>query len=177
MPTSSTHTATSRSQSRAETTAHHEVIAMLKADHKRAAKAFRDFAKMDPHEDAERCKSLVRQTCGELELHAELEERFFYPAARGNMREEDLIDEAAVEHTAVKRLIEELKSMGPEDEKFAATFKVLGEYVKHHVNEEEHEIFPQLSRAKLDWQKMQEEITGQREMLMKQYLPQSAQSA
>jgi hemerythrin-like domain-containing protein len=129
---------------------------------------------MDPHEDMESCKSLVTQTCTELEIHTQLEEKCFYPAVRQGMKEESLIDEAEVEHGSAKQLIQQLKQMSPEDEKFAATFTVLGEYVKHHVREEEHEIFPQLSRAKLDWQHMQEEMTQQREALMKQFMPQSA---
>jgi hemerythrin superfamily protein len=167
MPT--THTAAERSQSRAESAAHREVIDMLKDDHKRVLKAFREFEKLDPHKDPERCQSLVTQTCNELRLHAELEEQCFYPAARHGVREEDLIEEAEVEHAAAKRLLEELEKMGPDDEKFSATFKVLGEYVKHHIGEEEHEIFPQLSRAKLDWQKLQEDMMEQRKTLMSQY--------
>jgi hemerythrin-like domain-containing protein len=175
MPTP--HTASERSHSRAESTAHREVIDMLKGDHKRVIKAFREFEKMNPHEDPERCQSLVTQTCGELEVHTQLEEKCFYPAARHGIREEDLIDEAEVEHMTAKRLLDDLKQMGPDDEKFAATFKVLGEYVKHHIQEEEHEIFPQLSRAKLDWQKLQEEMTEQRKTLMQQFMPQQSQSA
>ncbi len=173
MPT--THTAGERSQSRAESAAHREIIDMLKDDHKRVIKAFRDFEKLDVHENPERCQELVTQTCKELELHTELEERCFYPAARNGVREEDLIDEAQVEHTAAKRMLDDLKQMGPDDEKFAATFKVLGEYVKHHINEEEKEIFPQLSRAKLDWQKLQEDMTQERHDLMKRFMPESQQ--
>jgi hemerythrin superfamily protein len=127
MPT--THTAAERSQSRAESAAHREVIDMLKDDHKRVLKAFREFEKLDAHQDPERCQSLVTQTCNELRLHTELEEKCFYPAARQGVREEDLIEEAEVEHAAAKRLLEELERMGPDDEKFSATFKVLGEYV------------------------------------------------
>jgi hemerythrin-like domain-containing protein len=173
MPSTHAHTSAERSQSRAESAAHREIIDMLKDDHKRVLKAFREFEKMDPHADPERCQSLVSQTCSELEVHTSLEEKCFYPAARQGMREEGLIDEAEVEHGAAKRLLEELKRMGPDDEKFSATFKVLGEYVKHHVQEEEHEIFPQLSRAKLDWQHLQEDMTQQRQELMQQFMPQS----
>jgi hemerythrin-like domain-containing protein len=177
MPTTSPHTATDRSRSRAESTAHREIIDMLKDDHKRVIKAFRDFERMDPHQDPERCQSLVTQTCNELEVHTQLEEKCFYPAARHGVREEDLIEEAEVEHMTAKRLLDDLKKMGPDDEKFAATFRVLGEYVKHHIREEEHEIFPQLSRAKLDWQHLQEDMTKQRQELMQQYLPDQAQSS
>jgi len=177
MPTSRTHTSTSprsRTSSRAGTTARTEIIAMLKDDHKRAKKAFRDFEKLDPHEDPERCQSLVMQTCNELEIHAKLEEELFYPAARDCLGDEALIDEAEVEHMSLKMLIGELENMTPEDEKYAATFKVLGEYVKHHVGEEEGEIFPQLSHAKFNWEELQHEMTQRREALMNEYLPQMA---
>lgn len=171
MPSTTHHTATERSQSRAESAAHREVIDMLKDDHKRVMKAFREFEKMDAHKDPERCEELVRQTCSELEVHTQLEEQCFYPAARQGVREEELIEEAEVEHGAAKRLLEELKGMSPEDEKFSATFKVLGEYVMHHVREEEREIFPQLSRAKLDWQKLQEDMAEQRKNLQQHFMP------
>ncbi|HEX8989102.1 MAG TPA: hemerythrin domain-containing protein [Rhodocyclaceae bacterium] len=176
MPTTSTHASTERSRSRADSAAHREVIEMLKDDHKRVLRAFREFERMNPHEDPERCQELVSQTCAELQLHTELEEKCFYPAARHGVREEDLIEEAEVEHLAAKRMLDDLKKMSPEDEKFAATFKVLGEYVKHHVREEEHEIFPQLSRAKLDWQHLQEDMQEQRKSLMQQIMPQQSQS-
>lgn len=165
---------TNRSNSRADSTARNIILTMLKDDHKRAKKAFRDFEKLDPHESSEECRMLVEQTCGELEVHATLEEELFYPAARSYLSEEELIDEAEVEHSTLKSLIEQLRTMEPEDEKFAATFKVLGEYVKHHVREEEGEIFPQLARAKLDWKGLSEEMNTRREELMQEILPQQA---
>lgn len=180
MPTSRTHSGASprsRASSRAGSTARNEIIAMLKDDHKRAKKAFRDFEKLDPHEDPERCQSLVTQTCKELEIHAKLEEELFYPAARECLGDEELIDEAEVEHGSLKMLIGNLENLTPEDEKYAATFKVLGEYVKHHVGEEEGEIFPQLSHAKFNWEELQNEMTQRREALMKEYLPQMASAA
>lgn len=180
MPTSRTHSGASprsRASSRAGSTARNEIIAMLKDDHKRAKKAFRDFEKLDPHEDPERCQSLVTQTCKELEIHAKLEEELFYPAARECLGDEELIDEAEVEHGSLKMLIGNLENLTPEDEKYAATFKVLGEYVKHHVGEEEGEIFPQLSHAKFNWEELQNEMTQRREALMKEYLPQMAPAA
>lgn len=180
MPTSRTHSGASprsRASSRAGSTARNEIIAMLKDDHKRAKKAFRDFEKLDPHEDPERCQSLVTQTCKELEIHAKLEEELFYPAARECLGDEELIDEAEVEHGSLKMLIGNLENLTPEDEKYAATFKVLGEYVKHHVGEEEGEIFPQLSHAKFNWEELQNEMTQRREVLMKEYLPQMASAA
>lgn len=162
--------ATSSSTSRGgrATGAKGKIVAMLKADHKKAKKAFKDFEKLDPQEDPEQCKALVEQTLAEVEVHAELEEQIFYPAARGAIKEEDLIEEAEVEHMTAKVLIEQLKGMGPDDEKFAATFKVLGEYLKHHIEEEENEMFKQLTQGGAEWDTVLEEMQSQREQLMQE---------
>jgi len=85
-----------------------------------------------------------------LTEHAELEERLLYPVLRDALPDPDPIAEANVEHASAKALIRELQSMGPNDERYAATFKVLGEYVNHHVEEEEGEIFPKARRAKVE---------------------------
>jgi len=145
-----------------------QIIAMLKADHKKVKKAFKDFQKIDPKEDADSAEALVSQTLAEIEVHASLEEQIFYPAARSAIKEEDLIDEAEVEHMTAKVLIEQLKGMSPDDEKFAATFKVLGEYIDHHVKEEEGQIFKQITRAGVDWDSVLEEIQTQRMQLLEE---------
>lgn len=158
-------TGRSESGSRGASGAKNQILAMLKADHKKVRKAFKDFEKMDPHEDPDECMDLVEQTLKDIELHAELEEQLFYPAARGAIKEEDLIDEAEVEHMTAKVLMEQLKAMQPEDEKFAATFKVLGEYINHHIEEEEGQMFKSLTSS-TDWEALLEEMQSQREQLM-----------
>jgi hypothetical protein len=173
MPT----TRSSGGSSRKGPSAHSEVIAMLKDDHNRAKKAFTEFEKLDVLEDSAECEALVKQTCAELEAHAMLEEELFYPAAREALDEDDLIDEAEVEHMTVRMLIEQLKDMSPEEEKYAATFKVLGEYVKHHLKEEEEEMFGQLSRAKIDWDALEQKMLERREELMSQLLPAAGKKA
>jgi hemerythrin-like domain-containing protein len=167
---------TTRTSSRGSTAARNEVIAMLKEDHKRVRKAFRDFDRMDPEEDAQGCEELVQQTCAELKVHAALEEELFYPAARGGLREEDLVEEAEVEHMTAKVLMEQLDGMSADDDKFAATFKVLGEYIKHHVKEEESEMFEQLGRARLDWEALGEAMRARRAELMDELMPDAAQT-
>lgn len=167
MPTTRSGTASGHGSSSAQ----NEIIKMLKEDHKQAKKCFADFEKLDVHEDSEECQALVRQAIGELEVHAALEEEIFYPAARGALDEEDLIDEAEVEHMTVHMLVEQLKDMAPEEEKYAATFKVLGEYVKHHIEEEEKEILPQVAKAKLDWDALLQQMTERREELAEQLMP------
>lgn len=168
MPLRSPHTRTTGRQTarRSIASLRESVLEMLKDDHKRVKKAFRDFEKIDPHEDPERAAELVEQTCSELEVHAQLEEEIFYPAVRENISEADLVAEAEVEHKSAKQLIAEIRNLSPDDEKYAASFTVLGEYVKHHIREEEQEMFKQLERAKIDWGGMLESMQQRREQLM-----------
>ena len=153
------------SSSRSGGNAKTQIVAALKDDHKKVRKAFRDFEKLDSERDPDSAQALVERTCAELEVHAELEEQVFYPAARQALKKEDLIDEAEVEHTTVKVLIEQLKGMNPSNPKYAATFKVLGEYVNHHVKEEEGEIFPGLGKSGVQWESILEQMTTRREEL------------
>jgi hemerythrin superfamily protein len=156
---------TSRTASRAATTARTEVLDQLKEDHKRVKKAYRDFQKLDGEQDPESCGALVAQVLDELTVHAAVEEELLYPAARGVV-DENLVDEAEVEHESLHALIDQLRSMTADDEKFAARFTVLCEYVLHHVKEEEGEMFPQLEKAKLDWESLAAEMLERREQLM-----------
>ena len=128
-----------------------QILGELKDDHKRVKKAYRDFQKLDPSDDAQACEELVTQVLDELTLHAAIEEELLYPAAREAIADEHLVDEAEVEHEAMHSLIDQLRQMGPDDDKYAARFTVLCEYTLHHVKEEEGEMFPQLEKAKLDW--------------------------
>lgn len=164
-----TRSSSTRSTSgRGRNTPKNQIIEMLKADHKKVKKAFKEFEKLDPQEEPERCQELVQQTLAEIEVHAQLEEQVFYPAAREAIKEEDLIDEAEVEHMTAKVLIEQLKGMNAEDEKFAASFKVLGEYINHHVKEEEGEMFEQMTRSGVDWESVLQQMQEQRVMLLEE---------
>jgi hemerythrin-like domain-containing protein len=153
--------------SRNNSAARNEIIEELKEDHNRVRAAFRAAQKLDAEEDGEELKEIVDQTCAELEIHAQLEEELFYPAAREALKEPDLVDEAEVEHNSAKALIAQLREMSPEDEKYAATFKVLGEYVNHHIKEEENEMFPGLQgRSGAEWEQVQQQMETRREQLM-----------
>ncbi len=112
-----------------------DAIDMLKHDHDRVERAFKDFEKMD-RQDAEACRRLIRLVCEELKMHSLLEEEVFYPALREAIGDEDMLNEAAVEHETASMLIEQLDNMGIDDPNYFATFTVLGEYVRHHVKEE-----------------------------------------
>ena len=152
--------------SRANTTARTEVLDQLKDDHKRVKKAYREFTKLDLDQDPGRCEALVRQVLAELSVHAALEEELLYPAARDAIAEPDLIDEAEVEHESAHALMVQLKSMDAQDEKFAARFTVLCEYVMHHVKEEESELFPQLENARIDWESLARQMSQRRAQLV-----------
>jgi hemerythrin superfamily protein len=166
-PTGAATMATSnRSSSRAASNARNQILDELKEDHKRVKKAYKEFQKMEPEESPEECEALVQQVLHELQVHTALEEEMLYPAAREAI-EEDLVDEAEVEHESAHALMDQLMGMSATDEKFAAKFTVLCEYVLHHVKEEEGEMFPQLEKAKgLDWETLAEEMTTRRSEMM-----------
>jgi hemerythrin superfamily protein len=119
---------------------------MLKEDHQEVDALFKEAEKATP---AKKDK-IVQKICSALKVHAELEEEMFYPALREAGVENDLLDEADVEHQGIKRLVSELESMAPGEELYDAKVTVLMEYVKHHVKEEETEIFPDAKKADLD---------------------------
>lgn len=159
-----------RGSSRTATQCRQEVLNMLKEDHRMVEKSFKEFEKLQKAEDKDEatCQQLVEETCMALEVHAELEETCFYPTIREAIEAADLIDEAEVEHQTLKALISQLRAMQASDDKFAATFTVLGEYVMHHVKEEEGEMFRKLTRAKIDWPHLLESMEEQREKLMEE---------
>jgi len=145
---------TTRSRSSTATSARTQpkVLKDLEADHARVKKAYRQFKKLDVETNPDECDALVRQVLSELTVHATLEEEILYPAAREALDEDDLLDEALVEHESAHALIDQLSSIGPDDDMYAARFTVLCEYVMHHVEEEENEMFPKLAKADLDWE-------------------------
>jgi hypothetical protein len=154
--------------SRGNSRARSEILEMLKEDHQRVKKAFKAAEKLHEQEEHDELEALVEQTCAEIEVHARLEEELFYPAAREALKEQDLIDEAEVEHGSAKALIAQLKGMTADDPKYMATFTVLGEYLKHHIREEENELFEQLGsgRSKVQWEELQQQMLTMRETLM-----------
>ncbi|HEX6157814.1 MAG TPA: hemerythrin domain-containing protein [Burkholderiales bacterium] len=142
-----------------------DAIALLKQDHASVKKALKEFEKMD-HEDTVAMQELVTAVCGELKVHTTIEEEIFYPAVRAAIEDEDLMNEAQVEHQSAKELIAQLENMEPSDPLYAATFTVLGEYVQHHVKEEESEMFPQVKKAEIDLKALGEEMMARKESLM-----------
>jgi hypothetical protein len=142
-----------------------EAIRILKDDHDRVEKSFKEFEKLE-REDTETLRQLVTKTCEALKIHTTLEEEIFYPAVREAIDDEDIMNEAAVEHETAKMLIEQLENMQPDDPNFHATFTVLGEYVRHHVKEEEGEMFPAAKKADIDFEDLAERMKARKEELM-----------
>jgi hemerythrin superfamily protein len=142
-----------------------DAIALLKQDHDSVKKSFKEFEKMD-HEDTATMEELVRTVCNELKVHTSLEEEIFYPAVREAIEDEDIMNEAQVEHDSAKELISQLEGMKPDDPMYAAIFTVLGEYVMHHVKEEESEMFPQARKSELDLKALAEQMAARKEELM-----------
>ena len=125
-----------------------DAIAMLLKDHKDVNALFRQFEKLhEAEEDTSRVIEFVRQA---LVLHSTLEKEIFYPAVReaGGEEEEELLDEAEVEHASVDQLLRALRSRKLSRKKLEATFTVVMEYVRHHVKEEETEMFPKVKKLK-----------------------------
>lgn len=120
---------------------------MLTQDHREVEALFSQFEKLT---GAREKAALAAKICLLLKVHAQIEEEILYPAARELVDEEDLVDEAEVEHGSAKHLIADIEAMKPRDDLFDARIKVLGEYIRHHVKEEENELFPAMRKAGLD---------------------------
>lgn len=139
-----------------------DAFELLHEDHQKVDKLFRKFDRTD---DENERRELAETICSELEVHATVEEELFYPAVREAIKEEDLIEEAAVEHQSLKNLIATIKELEPSDPKYAANVTVLGEYVRHHVKEEEGQIFKKAKAAKLDVESLGENMRARKTQL------------
>ena len=140
-----------------------DAIALLKADHKEVSEMLEKF------ETARSTKTkLAEQICQALTVHAQIEEEIFYPAAREALGDEgkDLLDEAKVEHNSLKELISKIEASSLDDDLFEANVTVLGEYVKHHVKEEEGELFPKLRKSDMDLKGIGEQLATRKKELM-----------
>jgi len=147
-----------------------DAIALLKADHRTVEQLFEQFATA---EEAQ-ASAIATRICELLTVHAQIEEEILYPAAKQAFEEDeseealDLVNEAAVEHGTAKELIAKIEAMTPEHEAFRATVKVLGEYIKHHVKEEESELFPLLKKTELDLRELGAQLFERKAALMEE---------
>lgn len=126
-------------------------IDLLTDDHAEVKKLFRQFKQLMEDDATPSEKSaIVKQACKALLVHTQIEEEIFYPAVRSATGDDDLMDEAKVEHQGAKELCEQLLDMMPGEELYDAKFIVLSEQVKHHIREEEGKMFPEAKKAKID---------------------------
>ncbi len=128
-----------------------DAIDLLTDDHDEVKKIFKQFKQLveDDAPHAEKA-ALVKKACNALLVHTKLEEELFYPAVRKATGDDELMDEAKVEHAGAKDLIEQLLDMMPGEDMYDAKFIVLSEQVKHHIKEEEGKMFPEAKSAKID---------------------------
>jgi len=160
--------ASKKTTTRSTSTSATDAIALLKADHAEVKKCFQSYQKLvDAEADASERQALAEQICLLLTVHATIEEEIFYPAARELLGEEaDLVDEADVEHASAKELIAQIQSMEPDDDHYDAKVKVLGEYIDHHVGEEQDEMFPKVKKAGMDTKAVGAELSERKQALM-----------
>ena len=136
-----------------------DAIALLTEDHRKVQALFKQFESLKESEGKRDDKAaLVQQICTELTLHALVEEEIFYPAVRKAIDDDDLMDEADVEHASAKDLIAQLEAMSPGDDHYDAKVTVLGEQIDHHVEEEQNEMFAKARKADVDVRALGEEI-------------------
>ena len=140
-------------------------IQLLKNDHAEVKALFDRFDKLGDRGTKSK-EEIVREACAKLTVHATVEEEIFYPAARAVQDAEDLLNEAEVEHATAKELIAKLDDMAATDEMFDANFTVLAEYIKHHVKEEEGELFPKIQKSDLDLDALGAEMAARKEELV-----------
>lgn len=122
-------------------------LTLLKQDHQNVETLFERFEKAAP-DDTTELGNVVEKVVEQLSVHAAVEEQVFYPAIRAKAAEEEATVLGALEeHHAVKLLLNELEKTAPTHERFAAKMRVLVEQVRHHVGEEENELFPKVRSA------------------------------
>ena len=168
MPSTAKAAATRKTAARRRRTGRRDPLAitLLKKDHREVEGWFDEYEQLE--EDAEKL-ALFNKIATALKVHTTIEEEIFYPEERADV-EEDMLDEAYVEHDGAKKLIAEIEAMKPGDEYYDAKVKVLGEYIKHHVKEEEQPggIFAQAKKGDEDLDAMGERLRVRKEELMAQ---------
>jgi hemerythrin superfamily protein len=140
-----------------------DAVTLLKQDHDDVSALLKEFASAGGADKA----PIAERICEALTVHAQIEEQIFYPAARSVLDDDDmdLVDEADVEHATIKGLVKRIQSSGPSDDHFEALMTVLGEYVKHHVKEEEKQLFPKLRRTDLDLDGLGQQLAALKDQL------------
>jgi hemerythrin superfamily protein len=140
-----------------------DAIALLEADHREVEGWFEDYELLETSADKQ---ALAAKICLALKVHTQIEEELFYPPARKATGDTDLLDEAIVEHAGAKNLIAEIEAMRPGQPLYDAKIKVLGEQVRHHIEEEETELFPEVRKTELDLKAIGGQLSARKAKLM-----------
>lgn len=144
----------------------HDAISILREDHRRADEMFRQFERLrDPVARGQ----LANRICVELLIHAHIEAEIFYPAVRGAIDDIDLMDEADIEHAMLAALIADIMNLSPDAKAHGAHVKVLGDYVRHHVQEEQNRMFSKARQARLDMRALGEQMLERKEELRRTF--------
>ena len=138
---------------------------VLEEDHREVEEWFDEYDELKDS-DEDRKSDLAEKICRALKVHAQIEEEIFYPQAGKASQDNDLIDEALVEHATVKNLIAEVEAMEVGEELYDAKIRVLGEMVKQHIKEEEEELFPEIQSTKMDLAAAGKELAERKQELM-----------
>ena len=140
-----------------------DAIELLTQDHRNVKDLFEQYEALSDRAFTSK-KKLAEKICLELTKHATAEEEIFYPAVRNaSKKNDDIIDEATVEHASAKSLIAQILAMEPSDDLYDAKIKVLSEQIDHHVQEEESEMFPKARNAKIDLVALGTQIAARKE--------------
>jgi hemerythrin-like domain-containing protein len=167
MPTTGNHTSEKRTtRSTTSRSTKKDAIKLLTEDHNKVKKMFKEFEKLSKKNDEEGKEELATQICKELTVHAQLEEEIFYPAVREAIEDDDLMNEAMVEHASAKDLIAQIQSMAASDPMYDAVVTVLGEYINHHIEEEQNEMFPKAQKSDMDLEELGLEMAERKEVLL-----------
>jgi selenocysteine-specific translation elongation factor len=143
-----------------------DALGRLKADHDKVTALFREFHALKGKQGKDRRKAdLVDEICYELTLHSMLEEEIFYPVLRAAIDDDELLDEADIEHAGARELIGQLEIMAPGDDHYDATVTVLGEEIAHHIEKEEGELFELAREAGIDLDDLGEQLAARKDEL------------
>lgn len=157
----------SASKQKRESSGGQDAISLLTKDHNNVKELLKNFEQLRKEKAvANRRREIALQICNELKVHTQIEEEIFYPGVREFLEDQSMIDEALVEHQSAKSMIKQIESMDAGDELYDASVTVLGEYVKHHINEEERELFPEVKSSDADTIALGEELMERKEELM-----------
>jgi hemerythrin-like domain-containing protein len=138
-------------------------IELLMSDHRKVEDLFEQYEQEKESDEGTR-REIAQKICAELTIHAQVEEELFYPWLRENLEDDEMemLEEAQVEHQSAKDLIAQIEAATDIDEVYNAKVKVLGEYIKHHVQEEENEIFPEVRSEQEELDELGQEMSARK---------------